>query len=208
MTPLTRTIFSIDRRALILGAGAWAVASVAGPVAAVAMTQAQARELVGRVMADVESAVAVGRSEAAVIRDFERIFSTYGDLPVIARSVLGPAARSASERDLAAFTEAFRGYMARKYGRQFRRFTGARVEVTGAREVQRYWEVVSTVNMRGEPPFELRWHVSDRSGRNLFFNLIIDGVNLLAAERQEIGSMLERRGGSIARTTEDLRRAG
>jgi phospholipid transport system substrate-binding protein len=204
MTSLTHTPFSIDRRALLLGLGAAALT----PAAALAMTQAQARELIGQVMSDVQSAVGTGRNEAAVIRDFERIFSRYGDVPVIARSVLGPAARSASAGDLASFTEAFRGYMARKYGRQFRRFTGARADVMGAREVQRYWEVITTMNLRGEPPFEVRWHVSDRSGQHLFFNLIIEGVNLLAAERQEIGTMLERRGGNIARMTEDLRRAG
>jgi phospholipid transport system substrate-binding protein len=204
MTSLTHTPILIDRRAILLGLGAAALT----PAAALAMTQAQARELIGQVMSDVQAAVGAGRSEAAVIRDFERIFNRYGDVPVIARSVLGPAARSASAGDLSGFTEAFRGYMARKYGRQFRRFTGARADVQAAREVQRYWEVVTTMNLRGEPPFEVRWHVSDRSGQHLFFNLIIEGVNLLAAERQEIGTMLERRGGNIARMTEDLRRAG
>jgi len=204
MSSLTHTTFWIDRRTLLLGLGAAALT----PSAALAFTEAQARALIGQVMTDVQTAIARGRTEAEMIRDFEQIFTRYGDVPVIARSVLGPAARTASERDLAAFTEAFRGYMARKYGRQFRRVTGARADVMGARQVQRYWEVVTTMNLRGEPPFEVRWHVSDRGGRPLFFNLIIEGVNLLAAERQEIGTMLERRGGNIARMTEDLRRAG
>jgi len=74
--------------------------------------------------------------------------------------------------------------------------------------VQSYWEVISTMTMRGWAPFEVRWQVSDRSGRHLFFNLIIEGVNLLAAERQEIGSMLERRGGNLDRMIQDLRSAG
>jgi phospholipid transport system substrate-binding protein len=74
--------------------------------------------------------------------------------------------------------------------------------------VQRYWEVVSTMTLRGESPFEVRWQVSDRSGQQKFFNLIIEGVNLLSAERQEIGTMLERRGGNIDRLIEDLRQAG
>lgn len=201
---MIHTTFLIDRRTLLLVMGVAALI----PAAAVAMTQAEARALVGRVMADVQSIISSGRGEAALIRDFERIFDIYGDIPVIARSVLGPAARSASARDLNVFAEAFRGYMARKYGRQFRRFAGARADVAGAREVQRYWEVISTMNIRGEAPFEVRWHVSDRSGQQRFFNIIIEGVNLLAAERQEVGTMLERRGGNIARMTEDLRRAG
>lgn len=205
MTSLTPMISLIDRRALLLGLGA---AAALFPAPLLAMTQAQARELIGQVMGEVQGAIAGGRSEAQVIRDFERIFDRHGDVPIIARSVLGPPARSASAQELRGFTEAFRGYLARKYGRQFRRFSGARAEVTGARQVQRHWEVISVMHMRGEAPFEVRWHVSDQSGQRRFFNLIIEGVNLLAAERQEIGTMLERRGGSIARLTEDLRRAG
>ena len=54
----------------------------------------------------------------------------------------------------------------------------------------------------------MRWQVSDKSGRNLFFNLIIEGVNMLSAERTEIGAMLDRRGGDIAALARDLRSAG
>lgn len=204
---MTPTTSSIDRRALLTGlAAAMAGAAFGSPAAA--MTQDQARELVVRVMADLSRIIDTGRSEASLFAEFEALFERYGDVPVIARSVLGPAARSASNAQLAAFTDAFRGYMARKYGRQFRRMRGARAEVTGAREVQRYWEVISTMNLRGEPPFEVRWHVSDRSGARKFFNMIIEGVNLLAAERQEIGTMLERRRGNVDQLTADLRSAG
>jgi phospholipid transport system substrate-binding protein len=196
--------FSIDRRALLIGLAA----AAAAPGAAAGMTQAEAQDLIGRVMADLARIIDSGQSEDRLFADFEQLFDRYGDVPVIAQSVLGPAARQASRAQLAAFTEAFRGYMARKYGRQFRRFQGARAEVTGARQVQRYWEVISTMNLRGEPPFEVRWHVSDRSGQQKFFNMIIEGVNLLAAERQEIGTMLERRRGDLEALTRDLRRAG
>jgi phospholipid transport system substrate-binding protein len=200
---LTPTTFSIDRRALLIGLAAAAV-----PGGAVAMTQAEARDLVSRVMADLGRIIDSGAGEAALFREFEALFARYGDVPVIAQSVLGPPARNASRAQMTAFTAAFQGYMARKYGRQFRRMRGARVEVTGAREVQRYWEVISTMNMRGEAPFEVRWHVSDRSGQQKFFNMIIEGVNLLAAERQEIGTMLERRRGNIDQLIQDLRSAG
>lgn len=206
MTRLIRMTNSmIDRRSLLAAAGALVAMA---PFGAAAMTQAQARELIGRVMGEVQSIVRSGQSEAAVIRDFEQLFIRYGDVPVIARSVLGPASRSASPTQLDAFTQAFQGYMARKYGRQFRRFSGASADVQGARQVQSYWEVISTMTMRGEAPFEVRWHVSDRSGQHKFFNIIIEGVNVLSAERQEIGTMLDRRRGNIDQLTQDLRSAG
>ena len=198
-------ISDLSRRRLLL-AGSCALMASALP--AQALTQAQARQLVDAAMTEVQSIIDSGASEARMIARFEDLFDRFGDVPAISRSALGPPARGASAAQLASFASAFRGYMARKYGRQFRRFAGARAEVQGLREVQGYWEVISTMTLRGEAPFEVRWHVSDRSGQPRFFNLIIEGVNLLAAERQEIGTLLERRGGNIDRMTQDLQSAG
>lgn len=198
-------ISDLSRRRLLL---AGSCALIASALPAQALTQAQARQLVDAAMAEVQSIIDSGASEARMIGRFEDLFDRYGDVPAISRSALGPPARGASAGQLSSFATAFRGYMARKYGRQFRRFAGAAAEVQGLREVQGYWEVISTMTLRGEAPFEVRWHVSDRSGQPRFFNLIIEGVNLLAAERQEIGTLLERRGGDIDRMTQDLQSAG
>ena len=80
--------------------------------------------------------------------------------------------------------------------------------MTNAKPVKSYYEVSSVARLRGQAPFDVRWQVSDKSGRNLFFNLIIEGVNMLSAERTEIGAMLDRRGGDIAALARDLRSAG
>ncbi|MDH5530104.1 MAG: ABC transporter substrate-binding protein, partial [Paracoccaceae bacterium] len=45
-------------------------------------------------------------------------------------------------------------------------------------------------------------------GKDLFFNIIIEGVNMLAAERTEIGAMLDKRKGDISRLTADLTALG
>ena len=198
---------SDTRRRVLAGLAAVAALPLL-PRSARAMTQAQARALIDQVMGDVQAIINSGASESRMIARFEDLFDRYGDVPIIARSALGPPARSASSAQMSAFTAAFRGYLARKYGRQFRRFIGATADVQDAHPLQSFWEVVTTMTMRGQAPFEVRWHVSDRSGGNRFFNLIIGGVNVLAAERQEIGTMLERRGGNLDRMIQDLRQAG
>jgi phospholipid transport system substrate-binding protein len=205
MTPTP--ILTPNRRSFISGLSALAFAVVL-PLPARAITVDEARALIDQLVGEVNVVINSGRSQNAMIREFEHIFARYGDVPVIARSVLGPAARQASRADLGAFTEAFQGYMARKYGRQFREFRGGRIEVTDARPVRNFFEVISTAYLPGEAPFEVRWHVSDRSGSDRFFNLLIAGVNLLATERTEIGAMLDRRRGDIAAMTADLRQAG
>ena len=197
-----------DTRRRVLAGLATVAALPLLPRSARAMTQAQARALIDQVMGDVQGIINSGASESRMISRFEDLFDRYGDVPIIARSALGPPARSASSAQMSAFTAAFRGYLARKYGRQFRRFIGATADVQDAHPLQSFWEVVTTMTMRGQAPFEVRWHVSDRSGGNRFFNLIIGGVNVLAAERQEIGTMLERRGGNLDRMIQDLRQAG
>ncbi|MEY4698100.1 MAG: hypothetical protein RIT14_2528 [Pseudomonadota bacterium] len=174
-----------------------ASAALATPLAALALTVEDARGLIDKAVADVNTIIGSGRSETEMFADFEALFVRYADVPVIARSALGPAARQASEAQLSAFAKAYQGYISRKYGRRFREFIGGRIEVVDAKPIKSYFEVISVAHLQGEAPFDLRWHVSDKSGRNLFFNIIIEGVNMLASERTEIGAMLDRNGGDI-----------
>lgn len=177
------------------------------PRPAHALTAGEAQALVEAAVVEVNRAIARG-SEAAVLRDLERIFRTYGDVPTIARSVLGPPARTATNAQMRAFTEAFQDYFAAKYGRRFREFIGGSISVDGARPVRSFFEVITTVTLSNGSPFELRWLVSDGSGRPAFFNMILGGVNLMISERTEIGAMLEARGGNMDALTQHLRTLG
>lgn len=188
-------LFLTRRHLLGLAAAGTSLALVPGM--ALALTDAEAKALVDKAIGEINATINSGKSEQAMLSDFERIFSRYADVPVIARSVLGPAAKSASPAQLQAFTKAYQGYLSRKYGRRFREFIGGKIEVTGAKPVKSYFEVQSVAYLKGEAPFDLRWYVSDKAGKNLFFNIIIEGVNMLSSERTEIGAMLDQNGGSI-----------
>ena len=118
---------------------------------------------------------------------------------------LGPPARSASSSEIKAFTDAFVGYLSRKYGKRFRDFVGGEIEVTGARAVNKFQQVSAKVSLRGRAPFDVSFMVSDR---NLFFDLLIENVSLLKSERAEIGAMLDKRRGDISALAGDLRKAG
>lgn len=200
---MTQRQIDFTRRGLILSAGA---ALLPGPV--MALTDAKARALIDKVVADINAVINSGRSEAAMIREFARIFARYADVDIIARSTLGPASRRASDAEMRAFVEAFRGYIARKYGKRFREFIGGRIEVNGVRQVKSWHEVKSTVYLRGKSPFEVLFLVSDRSGQDLFFDMVIEGVSLRLSERTEIGAMLDANRGSIDGLIADLKRAG
>jgi phospholipid transport system substrate-binding protein len=196
MTHMTRHAFGVT-----IAAGA-AATLLARPAAALDLASAKA--LIDRAIGEVNSVINSGKSETAMYRDFERIFAKYADVSAIARSALGPAARTASAAQMSAFTKAYQGYISRKYGRRFREFIGGRIEVVDAKPLKSYFEVISVAHLQGEAPFDLRWHVSNKSGRDLFFNIIIEGVNMLASEREEIGSMLKQQKGDIDALTAAL----
>lgn len=190
-------------------AAGFALGSVAMalPLPVSALTVDDARAMIGKAVAEINATIDSGKSETAMYGDFENIFIRYADVSTIARSALGVAAKQASKAQMSAFTKAFQGYISRKYGSRFREFIGGKIEVTDARPIKSYYEVISVAHLKGQAPFDVRWHVSDKSGRNLFFNIIIEGVNMLASERTEIGAMLDKRNGDVDALTNDLRTA-
>ncbi len=181
---------------------------VALPLPAFALTEAQAKQLVNSVVADITRIIDSGKSENAMLRDFQKIFVQYGDVPIMARYALGADARTASSAQLRQFTKAFEGYISRKYGRRFREFIGGEVTVRNARKIKTGYEVRTSVKLRGSSPFEVTFLVSDKSGRGKFYNMFIEGVNLLLTERTEIGAMLDARGGDLNRLIKDLGKTG
>lgn len=194
----------VSRRAILAGLTG-GLAILALPRSALAMTAEDAKALVDKTVGAINDIINSGKSEKAMYGDFEKLFARYADVPTIARSVLGPAAKKASKGQMSSYTKAFQGYISRKYGRRFREFIGGRIEVAEAKAVKSFFEVISTAYLQGEAPFEVRWHVSDKSGKGLFFNIIIEGVNMLASERTEMGALLDQRGGDLDVLIGDLK---
>lgn len=176
------------------------------PFPALAISENGARALVGNVVGDINKVISSGKSEAAMVRDFEKIFVRYADVPIMARYALGVDGRRASKAQMRAFTKAFQSYISRKYGKRFREFIGGGIEVKSARKIRAGYEVKSIATLKGQAPFEVTFLVSDKSGKDKFFNMFIEGVNLLLTERTEIGAMLDHRKGNIDMLIADLKK--
>lgn len=197
----------ITRRGFI-AAGTAGVAATLAPAPAWAMTEAQAKALITDLVTQINAVIGSGRSEAAMYREFERIFRRYADIKYVAQYVMGPDARRAKNAQRAAFTEAFTSYISRKYGKRFREFIGGRLEVESVRTVRNGYQVQTTAYLRNESPFDVTFGVWDRTGQPLFNNMFIEGINMLLTERTEIGAMLDRRRGDIDSMIADLGKAG
>ena len=194
----------LSRRAVLASTVAMALL----PGSALALNDTQARRLVDGLVGEINIVIDSGKSETAMYGEFERIFRKYADLSYIAAYAMGVDGRRASATQKKAFTNAFTGYISRKYGKRFREFIGGRLEVQGVKEVKSFFQVRTIAHLRGEAPFEVDFHVSDRTGKDLFFNMYIEGINMLLTEREEIGAMLDRRRGDIDEMIADLKTAG
>jgi phospholipid transport system substrate-binding protein len=183
--------FAFTRRTVLSALGAALIL----PQSALAFSSAQAEALIDKAVADINAIINSGKSESAMYVDFEKVLVRYADMPNIARSVLGPPARSASAAQLRSFTKAFQTYVARKYGSRFREFIGGRVEVNSTQKINSIYDVRCTAVLKGEPPFAISFIVHDKAGK--FIDLQIEGISLLKSERSEIGAMLDKAGGNI-----------
>lgn len=196
------TLAPTRRAVLLQGAALAAILGVGTP--ALAQDVAAARSLVDRLVADVNAVIASGAPEDAMISQFAQIFQAYADAPTIARYSLGADARAATPDQLARYTQAFSNYVAEKYGRRFREFVGGQVVVEDARAVPNGIEVQTTAIFANQAPFRVDFWVSAGSGQLKFFNLIVEGVNMLLSERTEVQALLDQRGGDLERLIADL----
>ncbi|MCC1491079.1 phospholipid-binding protein MlaC [Cognatishimia sp. F0-27] len=203
---MTYSTFS-RRQFLSTGTAALGLATCFPASSAFALSQNQARTMVDSLVGEINRTIDSGKSENAMIGDFEKIFLRYADTSYVAAYAMGNDGRRASTAQRRAFSQTFNAYVARKYGKRFREFIGGRLEVQDVRQRKNYIEVTTIAFLRGQSPFEVAFHISDRSGQPKFINMYIEGINMLLTERAEVGAMLDKRRGDIDAMIADLKRA-
>jgi phospholipid transport system substrate-binding protein len=169
-----------------------------------AFKKSDAEKLIKNLTNDVLGAVNEQKSEDIMFSRFEEIFSKYADVPLIARKALGPTWRGASKAQRSAYVSAFRGYMARYYGKRFEEFLGSEIVVSNSRKTSGGFLVGSNIILKDGSIYQAQWHVIDAKGKYLMYNLFLEGVSVLSDVRVQIGSMLDKRAGSIDRLIKHL----
>lgn len=203
----------VDRR-VVLGRAALgvAVALVPGilPSRAGALDGAEATS---HVVATIDEVVALVNAPGAAADKAARlraIMERRAAMPEIARFAAGVAWRSMDAQQQARFVDAFSKFVSAIYVGRFEEYSGA--AVTG--KVYEIGQVVdagkkgilvkSSIVRQGEAPVSVDWLVTDRPGRVVIADIVIEGVSMLVTQREEIGAMLESRGGDIEKLIQDL----
>ncbi|MEO0654993.1 MAG: ABC transporter substrate-binding protein [Pseudomonadota bacterium] len=192
----------MKRRDFMVVSAAAALGFAALPASAQGNAAAQ---LVTAAVGDIEQAINSGKTGPALYSDFERIFERYGDVGFSAQGVMGRPWRDMSNQQRAQFADSLKIYLSRKYGRRFREFRGAEIVVNDTRSIRRGVEVVTTVKLRGQSPFEVLFRVREVNGQPRFYDLVIEGISLVVTERAEIGAKLDARRGDVNALIADLR---
>ncbi|MDE2229980.1 MAG: ABC transporter substrate-binding protein [Alphaproteobacteria bacterium] len=158
----------------------------------------------------VQQALSILRNPQMPDAQREERFSTLlhsgFDIPRIARFVLGRYWLSASDQDRDRFSHLFADWVVRTYSARFKEYSGETIKVTGARSESATSYVVSSqlIHANGAPPTTIYWHVRKADDDMKIVDVEVEGVSMALTEREEIASVIQRSGGSVASLNQEL----
>ena len=137
---------------------------------------------------------------------FRQLFHADFDGPGIARFVLGRYWRNASEQEQQEFLKLFEDYVVFVYGTRLSNFSGETFKIRGTR-AEEAGTVVSTdiISPGGEAPIKVDWRLISDKGAFKINDVIIEGISMLATQRSEFASVIQRHGGQVSGLLELMR---
>lgn len=126
---------------------------------------------------------------------FRQLLDNDFDLPEIGRFVLGQYGRTMSPAAQQEFVPLFREYVVQAYSARLGQYGGSTFRVVGTRPYGGEVVVASQVSRGAGNPINIDWHVTNRGGRLLVTDVVVDGVSMKATQRSEFASIIQRNGG-------------
>jgi phospholipid transport system substrate-binding protein len=137
---------------------------------------------------------------------FRKLFDEGFDVPGIARFVLGPYWRTATDAQRDEFTKLFEAYIIHAYVVRFSAYAGQQLKVTGSRPEGDNALVNSVITgVSNSPPVKVDWRVAKLSPGYKITDVIVEGVSMAVTERQEFASVIQRGGGQLEALLKALR---
>ena len=198
-------MMSISRRGFISGAAA--TAAVGGAMPALAITPAAAKSHIKVTVDELRRLLNSAAGGPVGAPSLRKIIARRANLPLIARFCAGRSWRNMSDDQRNRYVDAFSHYISVTYARRFTDFSGP-PDITIGRTVDAGRKgilVESPIAMPDGKRYMVEWLVSDRSGPVAIIDLVIERVSLAATQRDEIGAMLDKRGGNVDALIQALR---
>ena len=191
----------LNRRGLLAGgtAGAAMVLMSLAATPAWSLTAEQAR---GHIEATISELVSLLRTPGAPESRAPRlraIMESRGNLPRIAQFSAGRVWREMTPPQQQQYVDAFANYVAKTYARRFSEYSGD-PDITIGQVVdagQKGFLVQTPIRVQGGEPVAVSWLVDDRGGRVEITDIVIEGVSMVATQREEIAGMFQSRGQDV-----------
>ena len=193
----------IDRRRLLRLASAATAVAVVAPLPAFALSQDDATAHVRATIDEVVALVSGAGDTAVKAPRLLEIIERRAAMPQIARFAAGTAWRSMNEDQQDRYTAAFGKFLSHTYAGRFGQYSGTsssgkQYEIVDVVDAGNKGLVVkSTIFQTNGPPVAVDWLVSDRPGRTVVADIVIEGISMLVTERESIAGMLVARNGDV-----------
>jgi phospholipid transport system substrate-binding protein len=152
-----------------------------------------------------------GLSAQARRTQFRQFLLGLVELKRIANFTLGPAARTTSDGDKAAFQDAFEDYAVAVYDAHLSKYRGQTLKVTGSQMRAASDVVVNAEVVNPNKPDAARIKVAfrvrkDSENRMVVTDMQVEGVWLAISQRDDFGGYLQQHNNSVPQLTAHLKR--
>ena len=139
-------------------------------------------------------------SRAAREQDFRTSLEADFDLQAITHFVLGRYWETATDQERQAFSAIYKDYVVRSYSAMFDTFGIQRFKVTGERVESPATTIVRTDVIRADStaPAKIDWRLLRSATGCKIVEVIVEGVSVSMALRQEVTSIMDRNGQQIS----------
>lgn len=192
----------------LVACGAFLLVSATAALAAPEpRTDEASAEFIRRLGSEVLAALEDDRvSQRARTQRFYELFQNSFNGERISVFALGKHRRAISPDRFDEYRDLFGKYMTGLYAAKFANYSGETFVVTGSRKVSdRESDVTAEIRRRQGEPIRLIFRIDNEGRDQKIYDVVIEGVSLLFAKRQEITSVIARDG--IDRLIERLREA-
>ena len=129
---------------------------------------------------------------------FKKLFDEGFDVPGIARFVLGPYWRTATDAQKDEFTKLFEAYIIHSYVVRFSAYSGQQLKVMGSRPEGDASLVNSQITgTNNSPPVKVDWRLTGRNGVYKISDVSVDGISMAVTQRSEFASVIQHNGGQV-----------
>jgi phospholipid transport system substrate-binding protein len=148
-----------------------------------------------------------GRSHEAKVDELRKLLRQGFDVDYIGKYVLGRYWRRASEAEREAYLDIFEEYVVQTYAKRFASFDGGNLSIGRSDQFQEgVHRVQSTFTGSDGQPVRLDWFVHDTGDGFKAVDVVVQGVSLRKAQRDEFMSVIRNGGGTVAGLIDDLRK--